>query len=135
MHSPFSLRQRASAGSSPGVLRPPSVLIPPNLHRLAWKDDQLEDGALSVDEVGTQRAEGWVTWIDVQGLGDGQVVVDLGKTYGLHALAVADVVDLGQRPKAGSASTLAMSASMRAWLSLRSSRCSCRSINSNSAAA
>ncbi len=41
-----------------------------------------------------------VTWIHVQGLGDGTLLRALAERFGLHRLAVADAFNLGQRPKA-----------------------------------
>jgi magnesium transporter len=40
-----------------------------------------------------------VTWINVDGLGDEETLRTLGEHFGLHRLALEDVVNLGQRPK------------------------------------
>ena len=40
-----------------------------------------------------------VTWVDVQGLGERHVLEDLGEVFRLHRLALADVVNVPQRPK------------------------------------
>jgi magnesium transporter len=40
-----------------------------------------------------------VTWINVDGLGDAAVLVALADAFGIHALALEDVVNVGQRPK------------------------------------
>lgn len=40
-----------------------------------------------------------VLWIDVQGLSDHDLIRGLGERFHLHPLALADVVNLGQRPK------------------------------------
>ena len=40
-----------------------------------------------------------VTWIDVQGLGDVEVIRALGAQFGLHALAIADIASLRGRNK------------------------------------
>jgi len=40
-----------------------------------------------------------VTWIDVTGLHDVELVAALGRHFGLHPLALEDVVNTGQRPK------------------------------------
>jgi magnesium transporter len=40
-----------------------------------------------------------VAWIDVQGLGDAEPILELGKRFGLHPLALEDVVNTHQRPK------------------------------------
>ncbi len=40
-----------------------------------------------------------VTWIDMEGLGDGPLLEQLAAMFGLHSLAMEDVVHLHQRPK------------------------------------
>jgi magnesium transporter len=40
-----------------------------------------------------------VTWVDVQGLGERGVLEELGEIFRLHRLALADVVNVPQRPK------------------------------------
>jgi len=43
-----------------------------------------------------------ITWIHVQGIANVDTVRDLGNLFGLHPLALEDVVNTGQRPKADS---------------------------------
>jgi magnesium transporter len=40
-----------------------------------------------------------VTWVDVRGLGDRQTLERIGQTFNLHPLALADIVNVPQRPK------------------------------------
>ncbi len=40
-----------------------------------------------------------VTWLDVQGLGDAQILLRLGQIFGLHPLTLEDIVNVPQRPK------------------------------------
>lgn len=40
-----------------------------------------------------------VTWLDVQGLGDEKVIRAIADRFGLHRLVLADILNLGQRPK------------------------------------
>ncbi|QDV07200.1 Magnesium transport protein CorA [Planctomycetes bacterium Poly30] len=40
-----------------------------------------------------------ITWVDIQGIGDGTAIRDLGLRFGIHPLAVSDMVHMGQRPK------------------------------------
>lgn len=87
-------------GAPPGAIVPPVVRVPPQLHVLSYATDELvehdpEDVSELADLLETER----VLWIDVHGLGDGSVVSELGELLGLHPLAVADVVHVGQRPK------------------------------------
>lgn len=46
------------------------------------------------------KDDGRVHWIHVIGLGEVAVVEQLGSVFGLHSLALEDVLTLGQRPKA-----------------------------------
>lgn len=43
-----------------------------------------------------------ITWIHVQGIAHTETVRELGNLFGLHPLALEDVVNTGQRPKADS---------------------------------
>ena len=40
-----------------------------------------------------------VTWINIDGLGDVEILRMLGERFNLHPLALEDVLDTGQRPK------------------------------------
>lgn len=40
-----------------------------------------------------------VTWIDVQGFGDGEVLQQIAEQFGIHPLAMEDIVNVPQRPK------------------------------------
>lgn len=41
----------------------------------------------------------WIGWLDVRGLGTHEVLEQVGKRFGIHSLALADVVNAPQRPK------------------------------------
>lgn len=45
------------------------------------------------------RQDGAVLWVNVDGLGDDAVLRELAQRFGLHPLAMEDVVNLHQRPK------------------------------------
>jgi magnesium transporter len=95
--------RRPAPGSSPGTLVPPEVHVEPRVRYFRFGADRpVEEGAVSVSEAAELRPRGTgdVLWIDVQGLGDGSVVRILGEAFDVHPLAQADIVNLGQRPKA-----------------------------------
>jgi magnesium transporter len=50
-------------------------------------------------ELRRMRSRWPVTWVHVVGLGDVEVIEALGRTFGIHRLALADVVHDQQRPK------------------------------------
>ncbi|MFT5998241.1 MAG: magnesium transporter [Neolewinella sp.] len=55
--------------------------------------------ATVTDEIPEDNAPGKTTWFDVRGLHRIELIEKLGKAYGMHPLALEDVVDVNQRPK------------------------------------
>lgn len=53
----------------------------------------------SIDDVARWRAEAPALWLDVIGLGDARTFTEMGTIFGLHPLALEDVVNTHQRPK------------------------------------
>lgn len=86
---------------------PPGIPIltgeasPPRIHAIRYSPETLEelDVATAID-CRQLLSSGSVLWIDVQGLGDLELLRSLGETFSLHPLALEDVVSIGQRPKA-----------------------------------
>lgn len=58
-------------------------------------EQELEDISEGVPYKDTET----VTWINIHGLHDTDVIKKLGKSFGLHALVLEDIVNTGQRPK------------------------------------
>jgi magnesium transporter len=103
MASHLYRRQIPEQGAPPGSFARPLVLVEPRIHVISYDENELvEADPGSAAEVGRLVRPGAVTWIDVQGLGDGSIVAELGERLGLHPLAVSDAVNFGQRPKADS---------------------------------
>jgi magnesium transporter len=96
-----SRSRRPPPGSAPGtIVPPPQGGAPPRIHVIAYGPDQIiEQSPQTVREI-ERRPDGTrVTWIDVQGLGDVEVIRALGAEFGLHTLAIADIMHVHQRPK------------------------------------
>ena len=94
-------RQRAAPpGSSPGTLIADPDAPPPRLSVLAFGPDGVEERAIddphALREYFPRHA---VTWLDVQGLGDADLIERLGLVFGLHRLWLEDVLSTRQRPK------------------------------------
>ncbi|NLG43746.1 MAG: magnesium/cobalt transporter CorA [Phycisphaerae bacterium] len=98
------LARRPKPGTPPGTLHPPPKAPPSEVSVLAF-------GPAGHDEVPLPaRAdlarlpallEKWpVTWVNVEGLGDADVLAELGRIFNLHHLALEDVLHPHQRPKA-----------------------------------
>lgn len=57
---------------------------------------------ISVADCAARVAPGSVTWLNITGSPDATLLGELGEAFGLHRLALEDVANLGQRPKAES---------------------------------
>jgi magnesium transporter len=93
--------RRPPPGSAPGtIIAPPKGGPRPSLHLMAYGPDKiLEQSPETVDQMGRAPRGTRVTWLDVQGLGDVEVIRALGARFGLHPLAIADIIHVEQRPK------------------------------------
>ncbi|TWT71486.1 magnesium/cobalt transporter CorA [Crateriforma conspicua] len=60
-----------------------------------YRDAEVKD----VSNLVINKDEACVTWVDVCGLGDADVIATIGKAFDLHPLALEDVVNTHQRPK------------------------------------
>ena len=71
------------------------------LSLLAYDADHLDARPLpALDELGALPEAPAVTWINLDGVHDVQLVERLGERFGLHPLVLEDIVNTGQRPKA-----------------------------------
>lgn len=94
-------RAFTARGAPPGHLAAPAGAVEPRISVTTYGASTLEEVA-DCDQAAALAAEappGGVRWIDVRGLGDGSVARRLGERLGVHPLAIADVVNAGQRPK------------------------------------
>jgi magnesium transporter len=93
--------QRPPPGSPPGTLvAPPQEAVPPSIKMIAYGPERLEERPLAaLSELDRPAASFEVIWIDVQGLGDLEVMRAFGQRFGLHPLVLADIVHANQRPK------------------------------------
>ncbi len=53
----------------------------------------------SVADFPIHLEDGKIRWIEMDGLGNVEALRELGEKYGLHPLALEDVMNIGQRPK------------------------------------
>ena len=92
--------RRGPPGAPPGSLAVAPDARPARLTLRAYGPDGVvtrEDAALTdLDAVAGVHP---VLWIDVDGFGDGEAIARLGARFGLHRLALEDVVTPHQRPK------------------------------------
>jgi magnesium transporter len=96
----FTPVRRPPVGAPPGTLHTPPTAEPTSIRVMAYDQERLVEEAVPDAEalaalVGRHR----VVWIDVQGLADLDTLRSLGETFGLHDLALEDIVHVHQRPK------------------------------------
>lgn len=94
--------RRPSPGSSPGALVIPTDAPKPMIRVMDFAPNHFAEKTLAsprdvVKYLSDSTAS--VTWVDVQGLGEKQVLEELASIFRLHRLALADVVNTPQRPK------------------------------------
>lgn len=94
-------KRRKPPGAAPGALVLTGDAVPPRVHAFRYSADSIEESSpASARECRRLAEKPGVTWIDVQGLADLELLRTLGEEFGLHPLALEDVVSLRQRPKA-----------------------------------
>ena len=91
---------RPPPGASPGTLVIDPAAPPPVIEVIAYGPDgfleiKAADPESAFQEVGKHQ----VVWINVEGVGDEKTMLRLGELFGLHPLAIEDVVHPHQRIK------------------------------------
>ena len=101
LHPMRDMRRRRSApGSAPGTLLPDPEAEPTRVRVIAYGPDELyEEEVHDPARVRGMVGEWPVLWVHVVGLGDLETVQTLGDAFGLHRLALEDVLNVGQRAK------------------------------------
>lgn len=100
MAHPRRLAARRLPGSAPGTLSPVGG-VQPRLTLTVYGAAELNIQSLTDPEAAAAvqgRPDGML-WLDVAGLGDAGVVQRVGERFGLHPLALEDVLHVPQRPK------------------------------------
>lgn len=95
-------RRRPPVGSTPGALAAREGEPAPKLAAMWYDLARQGERALSApDEISQLLADASLTtWIDIEGLGNLDVLREIGQLLDLHPLALADIVNVPQRPKA-----------------------------------
>jgi len=94
------MRRRAKPGAPPGTVASHAGAPPSVIRVVSYDAEKLVERV--VDDARRVRAElvaGHITWIDVEGLSDAAAIESLGEQFGLHSLALEDVVNTHQRAK------------------------------------
>jgi magnesium transporter len=98
-HAP-RIRRLTPPGTAPGTLHLPADAARPSIHVIKYANGQfLEEPVDDVRCIGDLLDDQSVTWVNVSGLGDAEVLHALSDVFGLHGLAMEDVVNVHQRAK------------------------------------
>ncbi len=98
LHLAFPLRGKP--GAPPGTIDVEPGAPPPRIRAMGWSEEALEEATLEAPEAIDAWRERWpLCWINVNGLGDADVLQRIADRFGLHPLELEDVVHTDQRPK------------------------------------
>ena len=93
-------RRRMPPGTSPGTIVADPAAPAPHISLIGYGTELFEERS----NISAKDAIDWidtapVLWIDIAGLGDDGIFQLIGEKFGLHSLALEDVVNVHQRPK------------------------------------
>lgn len=94
--------RKQSTGKIPGSLihLGTKKIDQPKLSLVHYTQDSLvEKEPDTLDECRTYIVEDSVTWINIDGLHDAELIQNLGKLFKIHDILLEDMLDTGQRPK------------------------------------
>ena len=94
------IERRASPGAPPGslVVDPHAPL--PIIRVIAYGSEAVHEELVEdVSRIGSYLGRQPVTWVNVDGLGDAAVIRKLGEIFGIHRLALEDIINSHQRAK------------------------------------
>jgi magnesium transporter len=95
------IRRRSEPGAPPGTLIADPSAIRPVIHATLYSAEMISQHAdCSLADLPALRNDGHVLWVDVTGLADISVIEGIGAAFGIHRLALEDVINVHQRPKA-----------------------------------
>lgn len=95
--------RRTPPGAPPGTLVSDPESPKPTISIFQYNSETLNERKnVALADIRPSDEDGGVTWINVDGLGDAEVVRRLGELFDLHRLALEDVLNTCQRPKVDS---------------------------------
>ena len=93
-------QKRSPVGAPPGTLIADPGAIAPILSATVMSAEGFKQfPTVTLEEIRKLRTQWPTIWVDCAGLGDVRLIAELGQIFDLHALALEDTVNTGQRPK------------------------------------
>ncbi len=94
-------KRHPEVGARPGTLVIADDAPPPKVRMISYDEEEVQEQDIrTAEELSAAFDPGNVTWVDVQGFGDEQLIRNIGEIFSIHPLAMEDVVNMPQRPKA-----------------------------------
>ncbi len=93
-------RRHAKPGSHPGTIAVDPDAPAPKITAIQFNEQtytKIDD--LDAREVAEQLRQDTITWVNVDGLGNADVIRQIGTTFGIHNLVLEDIVNVHQRAK------------------------------------
>lgn len=98
--SSFFKKRNPEVGAPPGTLVIDEDAPRPKIRMISYDRSKAHEREInSADELSAAFDPDSVTWVDVQGFGDEELVRKIGEVFSIHPLAMEDVVNMPQRPK------------------------------------
>ena len=92
--------RQTKPGEVPGTVVGRAGDTAATIHVVAYNEHELfEDQTNSLDAIDEWCEKFAVTWINIEGLGDAEIIQQFGERFNLHMLALEDVVHVHQRAK------------------------------------
>jgi len=92
--------RHVQVGAPPGTLRADHEALRPRITVIAYGPDELTEREIErPEELEDLAGRQPVSWVNIDGLGDIDVLQTIGRIFGLHPLALEDVVNVFQRAK------------------------------------
>jgi magnesium transporter len=93
-------QRQTPPGAPPGTIAPAPSFPKPVLSAIAYGPDCFEEySSLTPQDLRNLRGTTPVLWVTIEGLGDAETIAEIGEIFGLHPLALEDVVNVHQRAK------------------------------------
>ncbi len=101
-------KRHPKVGAAPGTLMVADGALQPVIRMISYPKaaegksvgEVLKQEIENVTDLATLIDPDRITWIDVQGFGDTKTVKQIGELFSIHPLALEDIVNVPQRPKA-----------------------------------
>jgi magnesium transporter len=93
-------KQHPAAGARPGTLLIAADAPPPRIQAVRYNREVVHEETLQdLSRLSRPTSSSSVLWLDVQGFGDEKLLQIIARRFGIHPLAMEDVVNVPQRPK------------------------------------